>query len=66
MLAYKLSNMMDVRLTVSVLREALRKHGRPEIFNTDQGRQYTAQEHIKILKENGIEISMNSRGSEHR
>ncbi|MCL0041896.1 IS3 family transposase [Peptococcaceae bacterium] len=65
-LAYKLGNMMEVRLTVSALREALRKHGRLKIFNTDQGSQYTAQEHIKILKENGIEISMNSRGAEHR
>ena len=45
-LSWKLSNSMDVYLTTSVLNEALSKYPKPEIFNTDQGSQYTAKEHI--------------------
>ena len=48
-LSWKLSNSMDVSLTTSVLNEALSLYPKPEILNTDQGSQYTANEHIKIL-----------------
>jgi len=61
-LSWKLSNTMDVSLTTSVLNEALSKYPKPEIFNTDQGSQYTAKEHIDILVQNDISISMDAKG----
>ncbi len=61
-LSWKLSNSMDVHLTTSVLQEALFLYSKPDIFNSDQGSQYTAQEHIKILKQNNISISMDAKG----
>ena len=61
-LSWKLSNSMDVYLTTSVLNEALSKYPKPEIFNTDQGSQYTAKEHIDILIANNISISMDAKG----
>ena len=61
-LAWKLSNTMDTHLTTSVLNEALYKHGKPDIFNSDQGAQYTAKNHIEILSKNGIDISMDGKG----
>jgi len=61
-LSWKLSNTMDVHLTTSVLNEALALYPKPEIFNTDQGSQYTAKEHIEILTNNGISISMDAKG----
>ena len=41
---------------------ALRRYGRPEIFNSDQGSQFTSRELIKVLKDNGIRISMDGKG----
>ena len=61
-IAYKLSNTMDITLTTGVLKEALALHPQPEIYNTDQGSQYTAKEHIEILQQNGISISMDAKG----
>lgn len=61
-LSWKLSNTMDVSLTTGVLKEALSLYPKPEIFNTDQGSQYTAKEHIKILVDNNISISMDGKG----
>jgi len=61
-LSWKLSNTMDVSLTTSVLNEALSLYPKPEIFNTDQGSQYTAQAHVDILKSHGIKISMDGKG----
>ncbi|MDQ7083660.1 MAG: IS3 family transposase [Sulfurovum sp.] len=61
-LSWKLSNTMDVSLTTGVLKEALEKYDKPEIFNTDQGSQYTAKEHIQILVDNNISISMDGKG----
>ena len=61
-LSWKLSNSMDVSLTTSVLNEALSLYPKPEIFNTDQGSQYTAKEHIEILVDNKISISMDAKG----
>ena len=61
-LSWKLSNSMDVSLTSSVLKEALSCYPKPEIVNTDQGSQYTAKEHINILVQNGISISMDAKG----
>jgi len=61
-LSWKLSNSMDVSLTTGVLNEALLLYPKPEIFNTDQGSQYTAKEHINILVKNDISISMDGKG----
>ena len=61
-LSYKLSNSMDSALVTDILKEALEKYPAPQIFNSDQGSQYTGHEHTGILKENNIEISMNGKG----
>jgi putative transposase len=61
-LSWKLSNTMDVSLTTTVLKEALALYPKPEIFNTDQGSQYTSKAHTSILKKHGIKISMDGKG----
>ncbi len=53
---------MDNEFCVSVLERALRCHGTPYIFNTDQGSQYTSHEFTKILKDKEIKISMDREG----
>ena len=53
---------MDMSLVKSVLNEALALYPTPEIFNTDQGSQYTSKEHTGILKKHGIKISMDGVG----
>ena len=60
-LSYRLSNTLDSDFCVEALKEAFR-YGTPEIFNTDQGTQFTSQEFIKELKEKRISISMDGRG----
>ena len=61
-LSWKLSNTMDISLVKSVLNEALAFYPKPEIFNTDQGSQYTSKAHIDILKKHNIKISMDGKG----
>ena len=61
-LSYKISNTMDVQLVMSVLNDALEKYPHPEIFNTDQGSQYTSEVHTQRLKNLVITISMDGRG----
>jgi putative transposase len=61
-LAYKLSNSMDATLATDVLKMALAHYPAPKIFNSDQGSQYTSHEHTQILKDHGIQISMNGKG----
>ncbi len=61
-LSWKISNTMDTELVISVLNEALSVYGKPEIFNTDQGSQYTSYIHTQTLKDNGIIISMDGKG----
>jgi len=60
-LSYRLSNTLTTDFCVEALKEAL-SYGTPEIFNTDQGSQFTSQEFIEVLKKNGIQISMDGRG----
>jgi len=60
-LSWKLLNTMDVSLATSVLKDTLAIYPKPEIFNTDQGSQYTAKEHIEILTQNDISISMDAK-----
>ena len=53
---------MDISLVTRVLNEALAFYPKPEIFNTDQGSQYTAKAHVDILKKHNIKISMDGKG----
>ena len=61
-LSHRISNTMDVQLVMSVLNDALEKYPHPEIFNTDQGSQYTSEVHTQRLKNLGITISMDGKG----
>jgi putative transposase len=61
-LAWRLSNTMDVAFCVDALDEALARFGRPEIFNTDQGAQFTSAAFTGRLASAGIRISMDGRG----
>jgi putative transposase len=60
-ISWGLSNTMDIDFCVEVLQQAL-KHGKPEIFNTDQGSQFTSSQFTDVLKCHGIGISMDGRG----
>jgi len=59
--AWKLSNTMDTSFCVAALEEALSR-GRPEIFNTDQGSQFTSEAFTSQLQERGIRVSMDGKG----
>ena len=61
-LAWRLSNTMDAGFCVEALNEALARYGKPEIFNTDQGSQFTSFDFTGVLKEAGVVISMDGRG----
>jgi putative transposase len=61
-LSWRISNSMDAEFCVDCLEEALRRHGKPEIFNSDQGSQFTGDAFIGVLKREGIAISMDGRG----
>src|SRR6266436_3629902 len=61
-LAWRLSNTMDTAFCVSALEEALARFGKPEIFNTDQGRQFTSAIFTGTLTAAGVKISMDGRG----
>ena len=55
-LAHSVSISMEVAFCIETLNEAIEKYGRPEIFNTDQGSQFTSDAFIDVLKSNGIQI----------
>ncbi len=61
-LSWRVSNTMDVEFCIEALEEALARYGRPEIFNTDQGSQFTSPRFTGILQEAGVRISMDGRG----
>jgi len=61
-LAWKISNTMDSSLVLGVLNDALGRHKAPEIFNTDQGSQYTSKDHTQLLIKHNIKISMDGKG----
>jgi putative transposase len=61
-LAWRLSNTMDTSFCMEALEEALSLHGTPQIFNTDQGSQFTSDDFTDILKKNNIGISMDGQG----
>jgi len=60
--SWRLSNTLDADFCVDALQEALRKE-RPDIFNTDQGAQFTSEAFIGLLEQHGIRISMDGKGS---
>jgi putative transposase len=61
-LSWRLSNTMTTDFCTEALEEAIARYGRPEIFNTDQGAQFTSEQFTGILKANEIEISMDGKG----
>lgn len=64
-LSWRLSNTLDTRFCLEALDEALERHGVPEIFNSDQGSQFTSAEFIGRLTAKQISISMDGRGRAH-
>ena len=61
-LSWRLSNSLDADFCVAALEEALQRFGKPAIFNTDQGSQFTSADFVDVLKDAGIRISMDGRG----
>jgi len=61
-LAWRLSNTLTTDFCLEAVQEAITQYGRPEIFNTDQGCQFTSLEFTGLLNAQGIQISMDGRG----
>ena len=61
-LSWRLSNTLTTDFCLEAVEEAIERYGLPEIFNTDQGSQFTSDDFIGLLKENGIRISMDGKG----
>ena len=61
-LAWRVSISMETDFCIEAVEEALARHGTPEIFNTDQGSQFTSQAFTGLLKQHGIAISMDGKG----
>ena len=61
-LAWRLSNTLTTDFCLEAVQEALTSYGTPEIFNTDQGRQFTSLAFTGLLKDHGIQISMDGKG----
>jgi putative transposase len=61
-LSWRLSNTLDPSFCIEALKEALSNYGQPEIFNTDQGSQFTCDDFTGVLKEAGVRISMDGKG----
>ena len=62
-LSWRLSITMEAAFCVEALEEAIARHGRPEIFNTDQGSQFISEAFTGVLIKNGVAISMDGKGS---
>ena len=63
MLSWRLSITLDTAFCIEAVQEAMAKYGKPEIFNTDQGSQFTSLAFIKMLKDADIAISMDGKGA---
>jgi putative transposase len=57
-----LSNTLEVEASLSVLKQAIKDHGKPEIINSDQGSQFTCEQWVEYLKKNDVKISMDGKG----
>lgn len=62
-LSWRLSNTLSTDFCIEAVQEALNRYGAPEIFNTDQGSQFTSKDFNALLKEKGIAVSMDGKGS---
>jgi len=62
-LSWRLSIMLEANFCIEAVKEALVRHGKPDIFNTDQGSQFTSLDFIKVLKDAEIAISMDGKGA---
>jgi putative transposase len=62
LLSWRISNTLDTDFCVEAVEEALNRYGVPEIFNTDQGAQFTSNEFTELLKSHKVQISMDGRG----
>ena len=61
-LSWRLSNTLDTDFCIEALEEALQRFGAPEIFNTDQGSQFTSEAFTGVLKDHGVASSMDGKG----
>ncbi len=61
-LSWRVSNTLDTDFCVDALEDAIHRYGHPDIFNTDQGSQFTSKSFTSVLKNSGIQISMDGRG----
>jgi len=61
-LSWRVSNTLDTTFCVDALEEALERFGQPDIFNSDQGSQFTADDFTKVLRARGVKISMDGKG----
>jgi putative transposase len=61
-LAWRLSITMETDFCIAALRDAMERHGQPEIFNTDQGVQFTSAAFLEELETRGVRVSMDGRG----
>src|ERR1035438_4163564 len=62
-LAWRVSITMEVNFCLEAVEEAMARHGKPEIFNTDQGSQFTSAAFTGLLADNGVRISMDGKGA---
>ena len=62
MFSWRVSNTKEVEFCIEALEDALKRFGRPDIFNTDQGSQFTSPRFTGVLQEAGVRISMDGRG----
>ncbi len=62
-LSYRFSNTLDTQFCLDALEEAFARYGKPEIFNMDQGSQFTSDAFIQMLKDAGVKISMDGKGA---
>jgi putative transposase len=62
-LAWRVSITMEVEFCLGAVRDAMARHGKPEIFNTDQGSQFTSDAFTGLLADNGVKISMDGKGA---
>ena len=62
-LSWRVSNSLDASFCIDALEEAIYRYGTPDIFNSDQGSQYTSEAFTNVLKARNIDISMDGKGS---
>ena len=59
---FELSNTLDRTFVLEAIKKAIKRYGKPEIMNSDQGKQFASEDYIKLLKSNNIKISMDGKG----